>query len=50
MKRYLSTIIVITSLFMVASCGSKSVYTKGKYINPEEVKLLSDKFGKPTFR
>ena len=44
MKRYLSTIIVITSLFMVASCGSKSVYTKGKYINPEEVKLLSDKF------
>ncbi len=44
MKRYISTIIAIASVFTIASCGGKSVYTKGKYIDPEEVKLLSDKF------
>jgi hypothetical protein len=30
-------------LMFFASCG-KNVYTKGKYIDPEEVNLLSDKF------
>ncbi len=44
MRRYFA---VLALAFMVAlsfGCGGKSVYTKGKYIDPEEVKLLSDKF------
>jgi len=28
----------------MTSCATKDVYTKGKYVNPERVDLLSDKF------
>ena len=31
-------------VLLVASCGSKRVYTKGKYVEPDRVDLLSDKF------
>lgn len=37
-------IAVIAAAAASAGCARKSVYTKGKYIDPDEVKLLSDKF------
>lgn len=43
MKKF-SALLLVVGLMFTASCGTKSVYTKGKYIDPEEVKLLSDKF------
>lgn len=37
-------IIAIAATFIAFGCAKKSVYTKGKYIDPDEVRLLSDKF------
>jgi len=37
-------IIAIAAVFISFGCAKKSVYTKGKYIDPDEVHLLSDKF------
>lgn len=42
MKRI--SFLLIAALAFSASCAQKKVYMKGKYIGPEEVKLLSDKF------
>jgi uncharacterized protein (TIGR02722 family) len=37
-------ILALLCTYPLYSCGSKKVYTKGKYVEPEEVNLLSDKF------
>ncbi len=44
MKRIFALAFALTLTFAFFSCAQKKVYTKGKYIDPEEVKLLSDKF------
>ena len=44
MKRILSMIASASFLIAMTSCATKDVYTKGKYVNPERVDLLSDKF------
>ena len=43
MKQILTVAVIIVALTF-SSCATKKVYTKGRYISPEEVKLLSDKF------
>ncbi len=43
-KRILILLVVGLLAYPMFSCGSKRVYTKGKYIDPEETHLLSDKF------
>ena len=43
MKKYFAAVLIM-SVVLAFGCAGKSVYTKGKYIDPEEVKLLSDKF------
>jgi len=43
-KRSLYFLMALAFAFNMWACGSKRVYTKGKYIDPEEVELLSDKF------
>ena len=35
---------LIALSFVISGCGSKKVYTKGKYVDAERVDLLSDKF------
>lgn len=42
MKKYFLVIAVI--MLFASSCGGKGVYTKGKYVDPERIDLLSDKF------
>ena len=42
MKRML-VFSVLLAIFVVG-CGTKRVYTKGKYVDPDRVDLLSDKF------
>jgi len=44
MKKILTLALTLTLTLTFLSCAQKRVYTKGKYIEPEEVKLLSDKF------
>jgi uncharacterized protein (TIGR02722 family) len=44
MKRYLMITAALCLLIALTSCAQKRVYTKGKYIEPEKVILLSDKF------
>jgi len=43
MKKVAVTL-VLFCIIGLSSCAQKKVYTKGKYISPEEVNLLSDKF------
>ncbi|MFH1874698.1 MAG: penicillin-binding protein activator LpoB [Pseudomonadota bacterium] len=42
--KILVLLLACTLAYPLMSCGTKKVYTKGKYIEPEEVHLLSDKF------
>jgi hypothetical protein len=45
MKTKVITLIAIAAIAIgSAGCAQKKVYTKGKYIDPDEVNLLSDKF------
>lgn len=44
MKKTLLLVGVLSCVLMSVSCGTKKVYTKGKYVSPERVDLLSDKF------
>jgi len=44
MRKFLTLTLTLTLALTFLSCAQKRVYTKGKYIEPEEVKLLSDKF------
>jgi uncharacterized protein (TIGR02722 family) len=45
MNRFIIVIVAISMLALLQfGCAQKRVYTKGKYIDPEEVHLLSDKF------
>jgi uncharacterized protein (TIGR02722 family) len=43
-RKLLSLVAVATLVFVSFGCAQKKVYTKGKYIDPDEVYLLSDKF------
>jgi len=43
MKRVLVFAVTVIAL-TTSSCATHKVYTKGRYISPEEVNLLSDKF------
>jgi uncharacterized protein (TIGR02722 family) len=43
-RKLLSLVAVATLAFLSFGCAQKKVYTKGKYIDPDEVYLLSDKF------
>jgi hypothetical protein len=40
----IATIACIIAVFAMSGCATKKVYTKGKYIDPDEIILLSDKF------
>lgn len=42
MKRGLIAVAIV--VLFLSGCAQQRVYTKGKYISPEEVNLLSDKF------
>ncbi len=44
MKRLTLSVLCVLVVFAVSGCGNKSVYTKGKYVDPDRVDLLSDKF------
>jgi penicillin-binding protein activator len=45
MKRNILALVAVATLLAVVSSGcGKSVYTKGKYVDPGRVDLLSDKF------
>lgn len=44
MKRNFYFLMVIALMLGTLSCAGKKVYTKGKYVEPERVDLLSDKF------
>ena len=45
MNRKLVSFVAAAALVFVSfGCAQKKVYTKGKYIDPDEVYLLSDKF------
>jgi len=42
--RLISLCVAVGIAMMTSSCAQRKVYTKGKYIEPDEVILLSDKF------
>lgn len=44
MKRIYALTFAFILILTVTSCAQKKVYTKGKYVEPERVDLLSDKF------
>lgn len=45
MNRTVIALIAVTAIAATSfGCAQKKVYTKGKYIDPDEVNLLSDKF------
>lgn len=44
MKRIAALIVIAMVLASIGGCAQKRVYTKGKYVDPDEVFLLSDKF------
>jgi len=45
MNRKLVSLVAVAALALISfGCAQKKVYTKGKYIDPDEVYLLSDKF------
>ncbi|MFH1829648.1 MAG: penicillin-binding protein activator LpoB [Pseudomonadota bacterium] len=45
MNRLIIIVVAISMLaFLQFGCAQKRVYTKGKYVDPDEVYLLSDKF------
>lgn len=44
MKAKSAAIILVAMALCLGSCATKKVYTEGKYIDPGEVWLLSDKF------
>lgn len=45
MNRKLISLIAVAAIAITSfGCAQKKVYTKGKYIDPDEVHLLSDKF------
>lgn len=44
MKRIFAATIAFALALTLTSCAQKKVYTKGKYVEPERVDLLSDKF------
>ncbi len=43
-RKLISLVAAATLVFISFGCAQKKVYTKGKYIDPDEVILLSDKF------
>lgn len=44
MRRLISLMAIGMAVTLVSACAQKKVYTSGRYIDPREVKLLSDKF------
>ncbi len=45
MNRFIIAVVAISMIaLMQFGCAQRKVYTKGKYVDPEEVYLLSDKF------